>query len=647
MIGFAELAIVGVVAVILFRKLRWTGATLSPIRHGWLFTGLVAAGTGLLRNLDYIEYLSPYFLLSQAILGALLYLLIGATGRTVSLLAIALYALAYHFARIPLQQTVSAWQAGAFENESPLSILSMWADPALWTFVLREFFTPGNLVENGLVATLALTLASRSHTRGASGRALGAYGGDRMDKRKNETTRWALASAVLSGSFFRRRVIARAEKPVTAVAPELDLDYGLLLAFSRHLERRETKYRLLFSALGAVTVLVFLPFPLLGLLFLFGIYSLQLHKLSSDRRFVLSRFKREAFDPEHIRAWLAAEALPRPEAIPSKNQNVLVYSGFTPFVGAGFEVGRWTITVDTSRPRKDLDSETTVTTFDACDLDRAIHEALRQMGIDGLSMRDYAFVHGVEIPPELDILPDRFSAPRQTIPSDTLDHITRNADPRIRHYKWIQVSSWAGDMILSYFLRLNLQGKTLFVEVTRYLLPPLQTEFRKVDAIPDPSWRTTLAQAVEGAVRAPFTVIASAVLLVGQLLRELNEVFETEWRAIKRAIRLNPLFDYGIATSLRQELSSNEFVTYYQRMDKELYEKAIERQVLDAIVDFLDGHGIDVSSLKEGRSTILNTGILVQRGDVKAETLAVGKGAKAILARAMKGRSGPATATGE
>ena len=42
------------------------------------------------------------------------------------------------------------------------------------------------------------------------------------------------------------------------------------------------------------------------------------------------------------------------------------------------------------------------------------------------------------------------------------------------------------------------------------------------------------------------------------------------------------------------------------------------------------GHGIETSDLKERQTTILNSGVIVQGGDVNAESLAVGSGSQAV-----------------
>jgi hypothetical protein len=62
------------------------------------------------------------------------------------------------------------------------------------------------------------------------------------------------------------------------------------------------------------------------------------------------------------------------------------------------------------------------------------------------------------------------------------------------------------------------------------------------------------------------------------------------------------------------------------------YTKVLERVILSSIITFLDAHHIDTSDLRERQTMILNSGIIVQGGDVKAESLAVGVGAQAFKA---------------
>ena len=100
-------------------------------------------------------------------------------------------------------------------------------------------------------------------------------------------------------------------------------------------------------------------------------------------------------------------------------------------------------------------------------------------------------------------------------------------------------------------------------------------------------------------------------------------------KSLKREILLNPLFDFGAKESLRSRMTAPKYINYFQKMDSSRNLKVMEQQILDAIVDVLDEHGVDTSEIKERKSTILNNGILVQHGDVTAQAIAVGSRARA------------------
>jgi hypothetical protein len=125
--------------------------------------------------------------------------------------------------------------------------------------------------------------------------------------------------------------------------------------------------------------------------------------------------------------------------------------------------------------------------------------------------------------------------------------------------------------------------------------------------------------------------MVSPLWMVGKALEKIGEVFSfNEDKTRREKIERTPLFNYGTVTSLRQSLSSGQYGHYFQKMDGDLYNKLFEHEVLDSLVEFLDDHNVDTSELKERQTTILNNGVMVQGGDVKAESLAVGSGARAV-----------------
>jgi len=96
-------------------------------------------------------------------------------------------------------------------------------------------------------------------------------------------------------------------------------------------------------------------------------------------------------------------------------------------------------------------------------------------------------------------------------------------------------------------------------------------------------------------------------------------------RKIAKEIRDNQMFDYGAGRSIREMAATDNFRYFFQRSDYEMYRKQIERRLLESIIEFLDGKGIDISEFKARQDTIINNGILVTNGSFQADNVAVGK----------------------
>jgi cell division ATPase FtsA len=110
----------------------------------------------------------------------------------------------------------------------------------------------------------------------------------------------------------------------------------------------------------------------------------------------------------------------------------------------------------------------------------------------------------------------------------------------------------------------------------------------------------------------------------------------SERRSTRRHIRTRPLFDYGAVTSIRQQGMSREYRRYFQKLDREMYSKIVEKRILDSIIEFLDGRNIDTSDLKDRQTTILNNGVILSGGSIQAESFAVGTGARARAGQVLR-----------
>jgi hypothetical protein len=198
---------------------------------------------------------------------------------------------------------------------------------------------------------------------------------------------------------------------------------------------------------------------------------------------------------------------------------------------------------------------------------------------------------------------------------------------RVRFYKCLRIIDWHGELVVSLFLRFSIDKGRLFVELSRFVLTPLRPEFRRVDGI-DPEM--TLRQALSMAGRALARTLPLWLRSPSPILRPLFRL-RREARRLRR-VKRDYFFDYGAPATALDRARSTQYTRYFQMLDREMYVKVLERCVLDTIVDFLDRHDVDTSELTERRETIINNGIMVPGGSVKAHNIAVGEGAK-ILSR--------------
>jgi|GEM_PF-236930 len=470
------------------------------------------------------------------------------------------------------------------------------------------------------------------------------HGGIFVEPIKSDTTRCMAASVLQKGSLFRSRILHYVNERHKALAPEPGIDITFITKLCKFLENRDTKYLLTLCLLSTLYLLVvfivslnasisgkwFIP---VTILFFIAAWIVRLHKGRVEYKWLTSFFLNEKYDPEGIlKEFKLNNNLESNEVISQNTQNLLIYDGFVPFVGAGIELGGWSFAVDLSQPKGNLGQDENVLPFEIEDLYREIDVSLNELNLKGMQVHDVLIVKGNDIRKEKWILPDLYTRPTGNVDSMTIKRFVNNSEPRIRHYKWIQVYDWGNEMVVSYFVRYSRHGKKMFVEVSVLLLTPIEDEYRSVDKIIPDDKSNMLQLGIGYLFITPFYILYAWLALVGKFLSWFYKRSGFEERRIREQIKNDPFYNYGSKTSLRQEISTHQFEHYFQRIDNEMYVKIIQKELLDTLVRFLDMHNIDTSDLKERQTTILNNGILVQRGDVRAETMAVGVGAQASTA---------------
>ena len=446
------------------------------------------------------------------------------------------------------------------------------------------------------------------------------------------------ASRYLCAAYMDRQYADHVVKRVLrerhrAVAPSYGVD---LHAVVRHClaARRRTFAR----ALALTVVLVALPgFVWLGatplgalLRVLVLAWGLVFLARSLNRYEVLAgRLVRDRFDARTAPRGSARDEKLIGELELHQLANVTVYSGFSPFVGCGLDRGGWSFVVDVRKGKEDLAGRRQPMAFEADELYAALLETVRSMQVPSLRVEDRLFMNGRDVRGQRWILPDDYARPLPWVDPAVVHEYVRAPTQRVRHYLAVQLVDWKGELVLSLFLRFNLVGGSLFCEGNYFLLPPVKEKYHQVDDVSAfPDARALVREIALSAVFAPFLLVLAPFHVLERLFGRWTAWLER--RATRRLIRNRPMFDYGATTTIRQEGMSGNFRHYFQKLDELMYTKLVQKKVFESIATFLDARNIDTGELRERQATVLNSGVIITGGEIKADSLAVGTGARAF-----------------
>ncbi len=445
-----------------------------------------------------------------------------------------------------------------------------------------------------------------------------------------ELNRLFLVSLMPTTSATRRALLDSAQDRHHGPLPEPGIDTYLALGFAKYLDRRDLRFRfayvlcgllILIGGVGAESASVVSAGILSAIL-------VRFLKVSKERTGIAPLLQQTRFDPDSIRAseWIEPSRAEKAR-VASAGQNVVVYSGFDPFTFAGSESGSWSVAIDVQRGREDLGSRVDPKPIETRELYDELAEAARAAYPDSMASSDMVLVSGVQPPKE--VLATRLSKPISQIAPDAFEVFVGGRDERIRHYRWLQLPQYGGELVQSWLIRCSCDDRNLFVEVARRIHSPVAATHRWVDRRAPVRWFTALRWLQESLVVGPVVAVFEAFGLPFRLAGAARRLLGLDQAAVRRAISLDPLYDYGRSNSLRTMVGGTNFTHYFQKVDTELGKKAVDREIFNALIDYLNELDIDTSELRDGQSTVLNNGIIVHGGDVSAETLAVGDRAKA------------------
>lgn len=499
------------------------------------------------------------------------------------------------------------------------------------------------------VGASAITVLVHEQTLPAARQAIASLGSstatDVNRLRGTEATRLLCAEAVL-GKLRRTAWMSRWRQKSAAVAPELGVDARLLAKVCVFMNRRDFRYELLIGVMLPLVILSSTTLPVLAYFVISMAVFLTLPvvlftKWYSERWSLAVPFSRAQWDSAAAEQQFECEL---PREIASKtadpDHNVVVYSAYAPFVGAGGHLDGWSFVIDTTKPSEELGAAKVPRPFTSAQLYESVIGKIRELYVPAMEIRDCLFVSGRDIRNDREILPDIYRHPVQRVSPARIERLrTDNAGSQARWYPWIRIYDANSEVILSVFLRFHIQGKHLFLEMARHVVSPVAADCREIDRIGPPTVRSIAGLAAKALIASPVASYYFLFCLAARGLSALYRVLGFDEREHRRAIRGTPLYNYGAAASIREEASSGVYAHYFEQIDTQMYVKMLDVTILDSVLEFLADHNVDTSDLKEQSTTVLNSGIIVHGGDVKAGSLAVGQQAKATTLQKLGART--------
>jgi hypothetical protein len=475
-----------------------------------------------------------------------------------------------------------------------------------------------------------------------------------MERRMTESTRYLCAAVQIDEKLCDLILEEFFEEDYTVIGVCHGVELptvikSCLLAKNRSNNRNNLLYIFL--------LLCFFP---LGLLFAMDLYLYYLiiyfmawiivflYERESLYKIVGKNFLRNNFNPEFMNLQqLTPKQEKKLEAISdSQKANVIIYGGFSPFVGSGLNINGWSFAVDINKEKEKGKHTNQPREFAISELYDYITNSIKNLGLENLSIEDNLYINGngQELRDARIFLPQDMMRPNTRVEDYLIQFFLENPTDSIRHYRCLRVTDWKGEIILSIFLRLSKIGQSLFIEANYYLLTPLRSYYRQYDEIKsEPSLQDILKLAWTSAFKT-FVLGITALISILKLLISIANLDFSAYRKKRnrkkkkeKEIKSNPMFNYGAISSLRERVSQEEYQRFFQKLDQEMYLKIIERRIVDSLSNFLDSKNIDTSDFKEARSTILNHGVILYGGSMQAENLAVGQRARLILKIKRKG----------
>jgi hypothetical protein len=225
-----------------------------------------------------------------------------------------------------------------------------------------------------------------------------------MDWKRSEATRYLCAAAHLDFSFRDKVLRNFLKKPYTALGPSYGIDASVVARHCLAAHRNQLVLDGLLVGLIALALVtsVFSASLTEGAL-LVCLFVVSFLVVLCDRirllQFAVRHLLRSNFDPSILETPTTEEVRQSIEALAlEKDDNVVVYSGLTPFVGSGINLRGFSFVVDLSRgQRSPLGDVCQPQSISVGELYDEVAAEIDQLRFDGLRVEDRLYVNGKDV----------------------------------------------------------------------------------------------------------------------------------------------------------------------------------------------------------------------------------------------------------
>lgn len=331
-------------------------------------------------------------------------------------------------------------------------------------------------------------------------------------------------------------------------------------------------------------------------------------------------------------------------------ENVVIYSGFRPFVGSGMEIRSWALDLRLTPARDTGGTPAATTRFGTGEMLSTLRTGLSELQhgpatAPSVTVWEQLFVSGQDL---LDG-PAPFSAdaflggsvpfafrPVNNVRPEVVEAARGRTEGPVRHCLTTQVRSWDLNVVLTVHVQAAVTEHTVHLYSTAAVLPPVREAYRQVDRMTEAHGSEHRLRVVACGWHAAMDSLAQPVKRAVQYAFR-RSLLERQRQRFQEAIRYDRRYDFGAGLSLRELAATADYSNYFQRIDVRRYESQIQLRMLTVLKALFEKHGWDTSELDEGRQMILNNGVIMTGGAMHG-AVAAGIGA---VATSQGGSGGP------